>query len=252
VLIGTNLELVVRGFRRTLCLVSVVGVGIAGAARGSGPVFIDNFNAVPPSPVWTGNTGTDGQWAVQFTGYGRIGEEADQNGPVPVLALAPAPADPTTAPAAPYPAPWLSDHAALVTSLPSFGDSTLNVRERTVAQLRTGQPANPWEVGWVLWHYTDDAHFYYLLLKPNGWELGKEDPAYPGGQRFLATGGTPFAIGSWHSVSVSQVGNQITASADGTPLVSFLDNERPYLSGSVGLYSEDAYVHFAAVSVSLP
>ena len=250
--VGTNLQSMVRGFKRALCLVCALGVGFAGAARGSGSVFIDNFNAVPPSPLWTGDTGTDGQWTVQFTGYGRIGEETDQDGLVPALAVSPAPADATTAPQPPYPSPWLSDHAALVTSGPSFGDSTLNVRERTVTQLRTGQAPNAWEVGWVLWHYTDNTHFYYLLLKPNGWELGKEDPAYPGNQRFLATGGGTFAVGTWHSVSVSQIGNQITASADGNQLVTFVDTERPYLSGSVGLYSEDAYVHFARVAVSLP
>lgn len=62
----------------------------------------------------------------------------------------------------------------------------------------TSQP-NPWEVGWLLWCFSPDPthpydpsptsnsnfRFYALCLKPNGWEVSKQDPAYPGGQRFL-------------------------------------------------------------------
>jgi hypothetical protein len=143
-------------------------------------------------------------------------------------------------------------HAGLVTSKASYGDTDLTVRSRTVAQLRQGTP-NPWEVAWTLWHYTDDTHFYYLVLKPNGWELGKEDPAYPGAQRYLRTGSSPtFAVGSWHTMRIRQVGNVITVWGDGTRLTSFTDNQRPYASGRVGLYNEDALVHFDTVRVSAP
>ena len=62
----------------------------------------------------------------------------------------------------------------------------------------TSKP-NPWEVGWLLWCFSPDPthpydpsptsnsnfRFYALTLKPNGWEVSKQDPAYPGGQRFL-------------------------------------------------------------------
>src|SRR5205085_10706971 len=87
-------------------------------------------------------------------------------------------------------------HSALVLG-PSFSNAlTFSVSLNTVAQLRRGSPPNPWEVAWVLWHYTDNNHFYYFVPKTNGWELGKEDPAYPGSQRFLATGSSPtFSIG---------------------------------------------------------
>lgn len=58
---------------------------------------------------------------------------------------------------------------------------------------------NPWEVGWLLWCFSPDPthpydpsptsnsnfRFYALCLKANGWEISKQDPAYPGGQRFL-------------------------------------------------------------------
>ncbi len=80
----------------------------------------------------------------------------------------------------------------------------------TLAQLRnkdntpptpqnpTSEP-NPWEVGWLLWCFSPDPthpydpsptsnsnfRFYALCLKPNGWEVSKQDPSYKGGQRFL-------------------------------------------------------------------
>ena len=127
----------------------------------------------------------------------------------------------------------------------------MGVRPEVRKQLRTGSTPNAWEVGWVLWHYTDDTHFYYLALKPDGWELGKEDPAYPGAQRFLRTASSPtFTVGSWHKVTVQQVANVITVSADGVALGSFTDLERPYLSGRLGLYTEDAQVHFDDVTVN--
>ena len=67
-------------------------------------------------------------------------------------------------------------HSALVTSLKTFGDMEVTLKVKTAKQLRTPRP-NSWEMGWVLWHYTDNLHFYYLMLKTNGWELGKEDPS---------------------------------------------------------------------------
>ena len=67
----------------------------------------------------------------------------------------------------------------------TWGDLDFTIRLRTLAQRRRGQP-NPWEVGWLLWRYTDNDHFYSFIVKPNGFELGKQDPAYPGRQRFLA------------------------------------------------------------------
>jgi hypothetical protein len=142
-------------------------------------------------------------------------------------------------------------HSALVTSLSTYGDMDLSVDIRTVRQLRRNGAPNPWEVGWLLWHYTDDTHFYYFILKPNGWELGKEDPAYPGNQRFLATGSSPtHAIGSWYTVQVVQTGTELTVSVNGAEIVQLSDRERPYLTGSIGLYDEDASVHFHDVSVT--
>lgn len=208
------------------------------ARLGAGAVlFSDGFTGLPPG-TWREGT-VHGAWDAVYTGYGSIAPAAV--GAADVLQLAPRAA-----------AGAGETHAALVTSHRSFGDLDLTVRLRTQAQLRDRSP-NPWEVGWVLWHYGDDVHFYSVLLKPTGWELGKEDPAYPGNQRFLATGSAPvFPVGPWHTVRVRQVGAAITVWVDGALLTSFTDRERPYLSGDVGLYDEDARVQFDAVTVRRP
>ena len=77
-------------------------------------------------------------------------------------------------------------HAAIVVSREVFSDFEFCADFVTLTQLRKNSPPNPWETAWAVFAYTDDNHFYYMAFKTNGWELGKVDPAYPGGQRFLA------------------------------------------------------------------
>lgn len=140
--------------------------------------------------------------------------------------------------------------AALTISTRGYRDVRLRVAVRTLRRLRSPAP-NPWEVGWVLWDFTDKVHFYYVALKPNGWEIGKEDPAYPGAQRFLATGADPrFAPGHSYTVAVTQRGARLDVSADGKLLASIDDMQRPYLAGRIGLYSEDAEALFHVLSLS--
>src|SRR5207302_4803396 len=107
-------------------------------------------------------------------------------------------------------------HSSLVVG-PSFSNPlTFLVSAKTVAQLRQGSDPNYWEIAWVIWHYQDNNHFYYFIAKPNGWELGKEDPAYSGSQRFLETGSSPaFPIGSWRNIKIVEtVQNTITVYVD--------------------------------------
>ncbi len=141
-------------------------------------------------------------------------------------------------------------HGGLVIGPSISGDFTLQVSAATTRQLRANSAPNPWEVAWVLWHYTDDSHFYYFAPKPNGWELGKEDPAYPGAQRFLASGNSPsFPIGPWYRTRVTQSGQTIQVFVNDVLITTFSDSQRPYSSGRVGLYTEDAEVYFDNVSV---
>jgi len=200
-------------------------------------LFADDFSGLPLGVGWVDGS-THGGWMSTYNGYGSNGTATDGT---QVLTESPKVSTSTN-----------ETHASLVNTTASFGDMDATVRLRTVQQLRLPTP-NPWEVGWVLWHYTDDTHFYYLALKPNGWELGKEDPAYPGAQRYLKTSSSPtYAVGSWHTVRVRQVANVITVWADGTQLTTFTDSERPYATGTLGLYNEDSLVHFDDVTVTAP
>jgi hypothetical protein len=142
-------------------------------------------------------------------------------------------------------------HANLVIGPATNGDMTVQADMATSRQLRTGSAPNPWEVGWLLWHYTDNLHFYYVILKPNGWEIGKEDPAYPGAQRFLATGSSPqFPLGPWYRVRVVQSGGTIQLFVNDLLIATAFDDDSPYTGGRLGLYTEDAESYFDNVVVT--
>jgi 1,2-diacylglycerol 3-beta-glucosyltransferase len=178
-------------------------------------------------------------WLTAFNGYGST--TVAGSGAALAVSVAPERAASTS-----------TSHAALVISARSYGDLALTLSMRTEQQLRTGQAGRPqpWEVGWVLWHYTADDRFYALTLEPTGWELSKQDPSYPGGERFLASGLAPrFPPGTAYTVGVVQVGNQITVSADGRVLARYTDRSDPYLGGAVGLYAEDAEATFDHITI---
>jgi hypothetical protein len=133
-------------------------------------------------------------------------------------------------------------HSALVLSNTTFnGDFTFRGRVQTVKQLRTGSAPNPWECAWIVWNY-QGTHFYYLALKTNGWEIGKYDRAFKTQQKFLRTGTTSYAMGMWHEFEITQKGNEITARIDDGDLATFVDEARPYTSGKLGFYTEDAEI----------
>ncbi|MER5784593.1 calcium-binding protein [Streptomyces mobaraensis] len=203
-----------------LAVAVLVGLGFAADALWGG-------GGTPERP-WAEGT-VHGPWRAVFDGHGTTVGRHDG------LALSPKPARRAD-----------ETHAGLVVSTATYENVDYEARMRTVAQLRTPKP-NPWEVPWLVWAYTDPEHFYYITLKPNGWELGKRDPAYPGGQRFLATGGESFPIGRTSDVRVAQRGARMEVSVDGRGLVAYEDHERPYLKGSVGVYTEDARVVFSEV-----
>ncbi|MFC8511936.1 calcium-binding protein [Streptomyces sp. NPDC057257] len=188
-------------------------------------------DGAPPPKPWLDGT-THGRWLSVFNGMGtNVGDDSS-------LSLSPMAAeDPGTT------------HAGLVVSTASYTNVRYEARMRTVKQLRTPKP-NPWEVPWLVWAYTDPEHFYYITLKPNGWELGKRDPAYPGGQRFLATGKVRYPVGKWSDVQVEQRDAALSVSVGGKRLVTFTDTERPYSQGKVGAYTEDATVEFEGLKAS--
>jgi hypothetical protein len=197
--------------------------------------FNESFEAFAPGETWPEGF-PRGAWTPWFNGYGSIAVAREGSN---VLVLQPAAA--TSAD---------ETHAALVVSSARAGDLRLKARLRTIRQLREGTP-NPWETAWLLWHLQDLTRFYYLALKTNGWELGKEQPGSPGGQRFIATGDAPAAsVGKWADVEILQIGVAITITIDGIALGTFTDTESPYLDGAIGLYTEDAKSAFDDVSLT--
>lgn len=176
-----------------------------------------------------------GGWVVQFGGGGCV--EVASGG---TLHLAPAAIADSS-----------ETRASLVVGSSHGATFGLRARMITDGQLRTGTPPNPWEVAWLVWDYTDDEHFYYAVLKPTGWEVGKRDPAYPGGQRFLATGESPvYPIGQWYGLEVVRVEGRTSLTVDSVPITVFTDPERPYQQGRVALYTEDAAARFEDIDVT--
>ncbi|MCO4100027.1 MAG: hypothetical protein HEQ38_11620 [Gemmatimonas sp.] len=175
-----------------------------------------------------------GDWTVRFDGYGcvTVGGPFGQG----TLAMGPKSAEKG----------WQT-HAPLVLG-PAYGDQLMyHARVETTAQLRDGEP-NPWEVAWVIWQYEDDSRFYYFIPKPNGWELGKRDPSYPGGQRFLASGHLEtFPIGTIYDVTIVQHNDKLAVFVDGREIVRTRDAEKPYTKGRIGIYAEDAAIKVHSV-----
>ncbi|KUJ67715.1 calcium-binding protein [Streptomyces albus subsp. albus] len=209
-----------------LLLAAVLAVGAALALRW----LREDRGRMAPVVSWQDGA-VYGPWRSVFHGYGSNTGAAD------ALTLTPRAAGRPGA-----------THAALVVSTARYQRLDYRAGMRTVRQLRTTAP-NPWEVAWLVWAYTDPEHFYYLALKPNGWELGKRDPEYRGGQRFLATGAPRFPIGTWSTVRVRQRGARLAVAVDDRPLVDFTDRERPYPAGSVGAYTEDARAEFRNITI---
>lgn len=171
---------------------------------------------------------THGHWTVRYTGYGHVTADGDH------ITLEPqAAADSSIT------------HGGLVHTVGQCRDADFAMTLQTESQVRRGSP-NTWEVGWVLWNFQSDTHFYAVALKPNGWEISKQDPNYPGNQRFIATGDTPkFPIGHDYRISVTQNDGAMTVSANDEELATVVDEETPYREGAIALYTEDARVHFS-------
>ncbi|KSU79339.1 calcium-binding protein [Pseudarthrobacter enclensis] len=173
-----------------------------------------------------------GRWTVMYTGYGEVSGHDEEV----VLEPKSAASEDIT-------------HGGLVHTTRSYMDPTFEVTVHTEFQVRDGPP-NGWEVGWVLWNLSDDEHFYAVALKPNGWEISKQDPVYPGKQRFITTGVEPqFPIGQDYRVRVEHDWPRMTVSVGGRVLATITDDERPYRGGTIGLYTEDARVRFSDLDI---
>jgi hypothetical protein len=212
----------------------------------TGVPFIETWHGFTLNQQWSPDYSVWGQWLDGFASGGVI-QVLNNGSGVPVLDMAP-------------PAAGVGQsHACLVftwtQAFPANMDMTFE-NVTTVSQLRTGGSPNPWEVAWVLFCYADATHFYSVVLKPNGWEIDKEDPAYAGSQRFLATGSSPtFPINTPYTIRVVMNGATITVYVNGVFLATVTDtfdgstpgSLPPYNEGQIGLYCEDSHVQFGNV-----
>ena len=201
--------------------------------------FTDDFSSYARETCFP-DGGSFGPWKTVFAGYGCVKASGDGSD--------------TWLHAAPRVVSNANETESALMVGPSFqAPFTFATNVRTVRHTRTGSAPNSWEVAWILWSYTDNDHFYYFYNGPSGWELGKRDPAYPGGQRFLATGSSPlYPIGRTYNIKVTQsASNVITVSVDGRLLATFTDSERPYPVGRIGIYSEDAEIRVFDVGVNV-
>jgi hypothetical protein len=139
-------------------------------------------------------------------------------------------------------------HSALITSKRTWQDSTISFTTNTLQQLRRNDAPNVWEVGWVMFHFTDLENYYWFMLKTNGFELGKKQGSDT--QIFLVTGDLPaIAVGQSRQIEVRTQGPRIRVFVEGTKYVDYVD-PHPLAAGSVGLYEEDSHVRFDSVVVS--
>jgi hypothetical protein len=204
----------------------------------------DNFDS--PYFLGEGQTSPNGEWQNVYSGYGSTGVKEVEG--QSVFYLKP------NASSTPY---ETHTHAALVKSTDKFCDFEVEFDINTVKQLRKNSPPNVWEVGWIDFRYVDRFHHYSLLFKPNGIELGKKDcnsctdPV--DGQEFLETKSTPkMGLGTWNKIKIDMVDNHIKVFINGNLEIDYIDAEMSskMASGSIAMYSEDAYVLYDNMKIS--
>lgn len=161
-------------------------------------------------------------------------------------------------------------HAPLtVLGLNEWRNYSISVKMKTLDQLRPSNP-NSWEVGWIFFRYKDPMNFYYFIHKPvtpqNGpIEIGK---VINGQQTILpiywiyGVDVPPINISEQaafriYKINIMDMGNtgkcalktSIQVYIDGIMVVDDCFDSK-IQAGKVGLYDEDARVHFDDLSIA--
>jgi hypothetical protein len=216
--------------------------------------FYDNFQG-GIYRLSDGQCSPNGKWKAVYAGYGSMGVERATN----------------TSSTSNY---YFFEHpktsiryndttASLVTTSKAFSDFQMTLDMKTVKQLRQNSPPNPWETAWVFWHYTDEFHYYGLVLKTNGFQIEKKDNNVRCDcEIYLVDVSHPKAkLGQWQTITL-----RVTNSASGKPHIKvwvngvkaadFVDkkihqpNSPQLSSGYAGLYNEDSLVNFDNVKIN--
>jgi hypothetical protein len=187
----------------------------------------------------------NGKWHGVGDGYGAMGVKTGEDGNN-IFFLNPKAAESKNA-----------TYSSLVRSVNNFTNFDLTLNIRTDKQLRLNDPPNGWEAGWVFFRYEDAFHYYWLVVKSNGVELGKKDcdncidPF--AGQTFLKELESPtLQTGNWSTWNIQVVGSQIKVTIDGNQLIDYTDNtmSEKLRGGAIALYSEDADVVYDNVYIT--
>jgi hypothetical protein len=122
-------------------------VALAGAPRAADapPAFDDDFSAYRVGGCLKDGA-RFGTWSLVFAGYGCVQVARGPEGRLLSLRAARSLAPEET-------------HSVFVAGPGLAAPFSFRARLRTVARLRRGSPPNPWEVGWLVWDYADNAHF---------------------------------------------------------------------------------------------
>ncbi|HET7148806.1 MAG TPA: DUF1080 domain-containing protein [Candidatus Nitrosopolaris sp.] len=222
---------------------------------GSKPILYDNFEGSDYN-LSEHEVSPNGKWTSIFNGFGVSGVKTEagagggKNTPLSnnnkILLLSPA-----------ISASRKQNHASLVTTTKQFGNFELLINTNTVKQLRVKSTPGPGDAAWVLFRYTDLFHYYWVLLKPTGIELGKKDcntcKDTREGQIFLFTSNKQkLHFGNWSRWDILVIGNHIVVTVDNKKAIDYIDpnmsNELSF--GRIGLYSEDALAYFDNVFIS--
>ena len=141
-------------------------------------------------------------------------------------------------------------HSALAISTSVYKNFKLGADIKIDKQKRKYSP-HPWEGGWILWHWNDSTHHYYVALKTTGQEIGKYDGGTnPASQLILRTTDKPPAeVGEWDHLELTVVNNHATAVIDGIKTFDFYDKSS-FDSGRIAMYCEDSKVSFDNVFVT--
>jgi hypothetical protein len=222
---------------------------------GSKPILYDNFegsdynlneHGVSPNGKWTSIFNGFGVSGVRTEGGIGGGKNTSLSNNNKIFFLSPA-----------ISASKNQNHASLVTTTKQFGNFELLIDTNTVKQLRAKSTPGPGDAAWVLFRYTDVFHYYWVLLKPTGIELGKKDcntcKDTREGQIFLFTSDKQkLHFGKWSRWDILVTGNHIVVTVDNKKAVDYIDpnmsNELSF--GRIGLYSEDALAYFDNIFIT--
>ncbi len=185
-----------------------------------------------------GKTSPNGKWKNVYSGYGATYVEAGGN----KYSFYLKPKAVTSA---------SQTLAALVKAPFTFCNYVVEFDMNTINQLRQGSPPKTWEAGWFIFRYTDTFHYYWVLIRSDGFELGKKDcntcsdPV--DGQKYLVTKSSPtLKLNTWQHWKISAIGNHFKVWVDNKLIVDFVDKgmSSQLAGGNIAMYSEDAHVKY--------